>query len=306
VSAEQDSRFGDKEKRLLKKMTFPKEFAEKADLSRVNWEVLKPWIAKRITELLGGVEDDVLIGYICGQVEGQKRVDPRVLQINLTGFLEKNTSLFCKELWGLLLSAARSPSGIPQQFLDAKAAELQAREAETRRMQERMAEERRRQEELRAEQEAAARREWEVRQRQAQAAAQAAVQAQAQAAAAHAAPARGSSRSRSPGRERRRRSSRSGSRERRHKHRHHKHRRDRSRSRSRGHRRRQSRSASREGGRRREARRRTPPPLPPPDADQSPPPLPALSPRAEQTQAREEEALRQRALAAMKGRQAPE
>jgi hypothetical protein len=29
VSAEQDNRFGNKEKQLLKKMTFPKEFSEK-------------------------------------------------------------------------------------------------------------------------------------------------------------------------------------------------------------------------------------------------------------------------------------
>ena len=31
-------------------------------MRKVNLEVLKPWIATRITELLGGVEDEVLIG----------------------------------------------------------------------------------------------------------------------------------------------------------------------------------------------------------------------------------------------------
>lgn len=110
---------------------------------------MKPWIGKRITELLGGLEDDVLIAYVIEQLEGKKvgrgrgrgmlggwleaerhgcrvrlwllarereaapvlaaacsapptaaspaqTVDPRQLQISLTGFLEKNTSLFCK------------------------------------------------------------------------------------------------------------------------------------------------------------------------------------------------------------------
>lgn len=51
-------------------------------------------------------------------------VDPRQLQISLTGFLEKNTSLFCRELWQLLISATETGTGIPQRFLDEKAAEM--------------------------------------------------------------------------------------------------------------------------------------------------------------------------------------
>jgi hypothetical protein len=31
-------------------------------MRKINLEVLKPWIATRITELLGGLEDEVLIG----------------------------------------------------------------------------------------------------------------------------------------------------------------------------------------------------------------------------------------------------
>lgn len=254
VSADQDSRFGDKQKRLMKQMTFPKEFSQKVDLTRVSWETMKPWIATRVTELMGGVEDDVLIGYIFSQVEDKKKIDPRELQINLTGFLEKNTSLFCKELWNLLISAARTPSGIPQKFLDDKAEEIRAREAERSAMQERLVEERRRQEALRAEQEAAAQQAHERRQREV---------------------AEGDRRT-SP---RRRSRSRSRSGEWRHKRRHHKSHRDRrSKSRSRSRHRRHSRSRSRERhrrhrhsrsvsreGRRRErhgSRRSPPPPLP--------------------------------------------
>lgn len=153
VSADQDARFRNKEKKLLKTLakSFPQEFETKVDLTRVNWEAMKPWIARRLTELLGGVEDDVLIGYVYEQLEGKTEVDPRILQINLTGFLEKNTSLFCKELWTLLISAAEGPSGIPQKFLDEKAAELREREGERRRIQAAVEAERERQRKLRHE-----------------------------------------------------------------------------------------------------------------------------------------------------------
>lgn len=165
VSAEQDVRFGDKEKKLLKSLakTFPKEYSQKVDLTKVNWEVMKTWIAKRLTELLGGVEDDVLIGYVFEQLEGKKTVDPRILQINLTGFLEKNTSLFCKELWNLLIDAAGSSGGVPQKFLDEKRAELAQREAERQRMQQRLEAERAKQELLRAEHAEASARERDLR-----------------------------------------------------------------------------------------------------------------------------------------------
>ncbi len=52
-------------------MKFPKEYELKVDLTRVNWEVMKVWIAQRVTELLG-IEDDVLIGYVYEQLEGHK------------------------------------------------------------------------------------------------------------------------------------------------------------------------------------------------------------------------------------------
>lgn len=41
---------------------FPPEADAPVDLRQVDLEVLKPWIATRITELLSGVEDEVLIG----------------------------------------------------------------------------------------------------------------------------------------------------------------------------------------------------------------------------------------------------
>lgn len=54
-----------------------------------------------------------------------QEVNGKEIQIQITGFMEKNTVKFMKELWTLLLSAQKNASGVPQQFLDAKEEELQ-------------------------------------------------------------------------------------------------------------------------------------------------------------------------------------
>lgn len=113
-------------------------------------DVMRPWIATRTTELLG-FEDEVLINFIYGLLDQKvlhlvyillqfldfeprieccfwiliaQLVDGKKIQIQLTGFMEKNTVKFMKELWGLLLSAQENASGVPQQFLDAKEKEM--------------------------------------------------------------------------------------------------------------------------------------------------------------------------------------
>lgn len=49
------------------------------------------------------------------------------MQINLTGFLNgKNARVFIGDLWGHLLSAQENDMGVPEAFLEAKKAELQA------------------------------------------------------------------------------------------------------------------------------------------------------------------------------------
>ena len=50
--------------------------------------------------------------------------DIKSLQIHLTGFLDKDTPKFCKDLWRLLLSAQTSPQGVPKELLEAKKQEL--------------------------------------------------------------------------------------------------------------------------------------------------------------------------------------
>jgi serine/arginine repetitive matrix protein 1 len=56
------------------------------------------------------------------------QLDGKVMHVNLTPFLEKNTSLFMKELWTLLASANQTSSHIPQQLLEAQKAKLEAQQ----------------------------------------------------------------------------------------------------------------------------------------------------------------------------------
>ena len=72
VSAAQDARFSDKQQKLLKTMKFSKELLQsRVDMSRVNWGVMRGWIARKTEELLG-FEDEVLNGYIAEQLEGHE------------------------------------------------------------------------------------------------------------------------------------------------------------------------------------------------------------------------------------------
>ncbi|KAK0618513.1 PWI domain-containing protein [Bombardia bombarda] len=109
--------------KLLKSTKFPPEFNQKVDMQKVNLQVMKKWIAGKVTEILQN-EDDVVIELIFNLIEGGRCPDIKSLQIQLTGFLDKDTPSFCKELWKLLLSAQTSPQGVPKELLEAKKLEL--------------------------------------------------------------------------------------------------------------------------------------------------------------------------------------
>ncbi|XP_022729257.1 serine/arginine repetitive matrix protein 1-like isoform X3 [Durio zibethinus] len=132
TSADQDTRFSNKQAKLLKSQKFAPELEHLVDMTKVKMDVVRPWIATRVTELLG-FEDEVLINFIYGLLDG-KEVNGKQVQISLTGFMEKNTGKFMKELWNLLLSAQRNASGVPQQFLDAKEEETMKKKAESDRI----------------------------------------------------------------------------------------------------------------------------------------------------------------------------
>ncbi|KAF7163478.1 hypothetical protein CNMCM5623_008379 [Aspergillus felis] len=109
--------------KLLKQTKFPPEFNRKVDMKKVNIEVMKKWIAGKISEILGN-EDDVVIELCFNLLEGSRFPDIKSLQIQLTGFLDKDTAKFCKDLWSLCLSAQENPQGVAKELLEAKKLEL--------------------------------------------------------------------------------------------------------------------------------------------------------------------------------------
>merc|ERR1719253_505322 len=98
---------------------------------------MKPWIAKRMTEMMG-FEDEVLVEFCIVQLTEipDSGLDPKMLQVNLTGFMERKAAPFCSELWQILLSAQDSPVGVPQEFIDKKKEDLKQKKEEADRVQE--------------------------------------------------------------------------------------------------------------------------------------------------------------------------
>ncbi|KAF2836345.1 PWI domain-containing protein, partial [Patellaria atrata CBS 101060] len=107
----------------LKSTKFPPEFNQKVDMRKVKIEVMKKWIAGKISEILGN-EDDIVIELCFNLLEGERFPNIKNLQIQLTGFLDKDAATFCKELWGLCLSAQENNLGVPKELLEAKKLEL--------------------------------------------------------------------------------------------------------------------------------------------------------------------------------------
>ncbi|XP_952352.1 splicing factor, putative [Theileria annulata] len=128
-----------KEKELYESKNWPKSFSNPVDITKVKIDAFKPWISKRVSDLMG-IEDDIVIDYCMSQLKDlgesdakrntqlaedggavfneKPRLDPKRLQISLTGFMEKKAGIFVRELWDLLLSAQSSEEGIPQAFID--------------------------------------------------------------------------------------------------------------------------------------------------------------------------------------------
>lgn len=98
-------------------------------MNKVEVAVLKPWIARKVVELLG-FEDDVLIEYINSILEddSNKIIDAKKMQLNLTGFMEKKTPVFMNQLWNMLLSAQANPLKVPTELLEEKKREMRERE----------------------------------------------------------------------------------------------------------------------------------------------------------------------------------
>ncbi|KAF0990852.1 hypothetical protein HZS_1085 [Henneguya salminicola] len=127
TSSEQDSRFSNKDKKLMKTMKFDQILNTPVNMQNVILDTMKTWIAARISQFLG-FEDELVIDYVYEMLENEKFPNPQKMQIHLTGFLEaKNARTFMRELWYFLQSAEQN-DGIPKEFIELRMAELAAKE----------------------------------------------------------------------------------------------------------------------------------------------------------------------------------
>eukprot|EP00968_Pinguiococcus_pyrenoidosus_P003232 scaffold193_cov255-Pinguiococcus_pyrenoidosus.AAC.1 len=118
LNVQQDSRFGSTDKKLLRKMRFDAAlYKKKVDMKRVNVEVMKQWVKETITDLLG-FEDDIVTGLVDAMLEADEAPDPKNMQLQLTGFLEKKVRRKSRRLRveKVLEKARRSGGSHPTQM----------------------------------------------------------------------------------------------------------------------------------------------------------------------------------------------
>ncbi|KAJ2400582.1 Serine/arginine repetitive matrix protein 1, partial [Coemansia sp. RSA 2530] len=89
----QDQRFGDATQKLKSQTTFSSVLKKRIDMTKVNLEIVKPWISRKIHELLG-IEDEVLFEYVVNMLQESNAPDGKAMQVNLTGFLESKAMEF--------------------------------------------------------------------------------------------------------------------------------------------------------------------------------------------------------------------
>lgn len=123
-STEQDPRYKDKIKQMIKAKSWPVEFNYRIDMNHVKLSLIKPWVENKVNEMLQ-IEDDILVNYVMSILEDTHKVlDPKEMQIYITPFLEENTDRFMLELWKLLITAMQDPNGVPKGYVDERKREI--------------------------------------------------------------------------------------------------------------------------------------------------------------------------------------
>ena len=95
-----------------------KLFDQDVDVSKVNFLVIRNWIATTINEIIP--DDEIIIDYICELLTGEgTKPDIRAIQTHLVSFIGENEAKkFCRSLWKLLLSAQTDKDGIPPELIE--------------------------------------------------------------------------------------------------------------------------------------------------------------------------------------------
>ena len=134
----QDARFADKQRASLRAMSFPALYSRRVDMTRVKLPALTAWIHATVEALLGFPDDVVaslVVNTLQQHADGKQALDPRELQLTLTGFLEQSAPVFVEALYRLLLDACAAQSGIPQQLVEQQLRDMQRQQQQQQRQQ---------------------------------------------------------------------------------------------------------------------------------------------------------------------------
>lgn len=124
TSINQDGRFINKDKKLIEKIDFPPEYSTQINKNKLNLEIIKSWVDKKLTDILG-FEDECLCSYIINLIdEYEEYIDPKKIHYAITGFLDNKTYTFMQDFWKLLISAQKTPDGIPRELIEEKKEEI--------------------------------------------------------------------------------------------------------------------------------------------------------------------------------------
>lgn len=111
TSADQDNRFANKQKKLLKELNFSPILNTKLNMSKINVENLKPWIETKIKEVLE--KDDELLSESIYEHLAEKEPDGKSLLVLITGFVDAaRASKFMEELWSKLIDLQENSNGV--------------------------------------------------------------------------------------------------------------------------------------------------------------------------------------------------
>lgn len=111
TSADQDNRFADKQKKLLKELNFSPILNTKLNMSKIELDGLKPWIEQKIKDILE-MDDDILSDSIFEFLK-DKEPDGKGLLVLITGFVDESKSAkFVEELWTKLIEVQDNSNGV--------------------------------------------------------------------------------------------------------------------------------------------------------------------------------------------------
>eukprot|EP00388_Colpodella_angusta_P022765 GDKJ01058221.1.p1 GENE.GDKJ01058221.1~~GDKJ01058221.1.p1 ORF type:complete len:201 (-),score=35.74 GDKJ01058221.1:18-620(-) len=113
---------------LLKGNSIDKKCIQTIDFERIRVNVFRPWIKRRVQEILGR-SDELLSEMVFARLE-KGDADPYAMYLQIIGFMDNDkskTSILVNDVFSLLLEAQIRPEGIPQVLIDEKKKELEQR-----------------------------------------------------------------------------------------------------------------------------------------------------------------------------------